>query len=44
MGWCKVIITSNPAAVKVDLSCIEVGVGVLTMMIPVAIVEGWEED
>ena len=23
LGWCKVIIISNPASVKVDLSCIE---------------------
>ena len=26
-GVCKVIITSNPTAVKVDLSCIEVRLG-----------------
>ena len=31
MGWCKVIIVSNPTAVKVELSCIEVVVGVLTI-------------
>ena len=29
--WCKVIITSNPTTVKVELSCIEVVVGVLTI-------------
>ena len=29
--WCKVIIVSNPTAVKVELSCIEVVVGVLTI-------------
>ena len=39
-----VIIASNLTAVEVVLSCIEVVVGVLTMMIPVAKVEGWEED
>ena len=35
MGWggvCKVIITSNPTAVKVVLSCIKVVVGDLTIM------------
>ena len=29
--WCKVIIVSNPTAIEVSLSCIEVGVGVLTI-------------
>ena len=29
--WCKVIIISNPTAVEVVLSCIEVVVGVLTI-------------
>ena len=29
--WCKVIIVSNPTAVEVALSCIEVVVGVLTI-------------
>ena len=29
--WCKVIIVSNPTAVEVVLSCIEVVVGVLTI-------------
>ena len=29
--WCKVIIVSNPIAVEVVLSCIEVVVGVLTI-------------
>ena len=31
--WCKVIIVSNPTAVEVVLSCIEVVVGVLTKII-----------
>ena len=30
-GVCTVIIVSNPTAVKVELSCIEVVVGVLTI-------------
>ena len=38
------IIASNLTAVEVVLSCIEVVVGVLTMLILVAIVEGWEKD
>ena len=32
IGVCKVIIVSNPTAVKVELSCIEVVVGVLTII------------
>jgi len=31
--WCKVIIISNPTAVEVALSCIEVVVGVLTKIL-----------
>ena len=46
--WCGVVSTvimaSNLTAVEVVFCCVEVVVGVLTMMIPVAIVEGWEED
>ena len=30
--WCKVIIVSNPTAVEVALNCIEVVVGVLTIL------------
>ena len=53
MGWVgwngcgvvsTVVIASNLTAVEVVLSCIEVVVMVLTMMILVAIVEGWEKD
>ena len=32
LWWCKVIIVSNPTAVKLELSCIEVVVGVLTIV------------
>ena len=35
--WCKVIIISNPTAVEVVLSCIEVVVGVLTIYVGVKV-------
>ena len=37
-GWCKVIIVSNPTAVEVVLSCIEVVVGVLTIIIEIVLI------
>ena len=41
--WCKVIIVSNPTAVKVELSCIEVVVGVLTTSTTKVVMEAQEE-